>query len=79
VGLAVIYCTVDHCSPEPSPESFQQGALQFCGGALRLFGGAWHLKINQNSFIVFHVSIWGAYSFVLGDKPTKAPVATGLL
>jgi len=29
---------------------------------------------------VFHVSIWGAWSFVWGvDKPTKArPVTTGL-
>jgi len=27
-------------NPEPSPESFQKGALQFCDGALRLFGGA---------------------------------------
>jgi len=28
---------------------FNRGALQFCGAALRLCGGAWHYKINQNS------------------------------
>jgi len=27
---------------------------------------------------VFHISIWGAWSIVLGAKPTKTPVATGL-
>jgi len=27
---------------------------------------------------VFHISIWGDWSFVCGTKPTKAPVAPGL-
>ena len=29
---------------------------------------------------MFHILIWGTWSFVWvwGDKPTKAPVATGL-
>jgi len=27
---------------------------------------------------VFHISIWGAWSFVWGLSPPKTPVATGL-
>jgi len=27
---------------------------------------------------VFHVPIWGSWSFVWGDKPTKAPRGDGL-
>ena len=43
---------------------FYRGALSFCGGA-------WHSKNWQklNWYIVFHVSIWGAWIIVLGDKP----------
>jgi len=28
---------------------------------------------------VFHISVWGAWSIVWGVKPTKGPVATGLV
>jgi len=37
------------------------------------------LKIDKNSTdLVFHFSIWAAWSFVCGTKPIKAPVAAGL-
>ena len=51
---------------EPSPESFQQGL---------------HIpKLDKLKwFIVFHATNTGeAWSFVWGDKPTTASVATGL-
>jgi len=28
---------------------YNREALRFCEGALRLCGGSWHYKINQNS------------------------------
>ena len=63
--------SVGGCS-EPSPESFQWGALQFCCGA-------WHCKINQKctclSFFTFQFE--GACSFVWGAKFTKAPRGDG--
>jgi len=31
--------TVDHCSPEPSPESFQQGVCSSAGGLCVCLGG----------------------------------------
>ena len=54
---------------------FNRGLCVSAGG-LRLCGVAWHSKNWQKLhwFIVFHVSIWGgAWSFVWGTKPTKAP------
>ena len=53
------YSSVD-VPPKPSPESFHNR------GVLRLCGGAWHSKNWQklNSLKVFHVSIWGDWSFV---------------
>jgi len=46
---------------------FSIGGLSVCAGC------AWHSKNwkNSNWFTVFHVSIWGARSFVWGAKPTK--------
>jgi len=37
--------------------------------------GAWTQKLYL--FIVLHISIWGAWSFVWGAKPTKAPRSDG--
>jgi len=55
-------------SSEPSPESVQLGALRLCRVA-------WHSKNWQKLhwLTVFHISIQGSWSFVLGAKPTKAP------
>ena len=48
------------------------GWLYVCAGGLeRLCREAWKQKLYL--FIVFHISIWGAWSFVWGSKPTKAP------
>ena len=60
---------------------FNRGALRFCGGALGLFGGAWHSKHWQklNWFIVFHVSVWGGLELCLGGLSLQEkPVAAGL-
>jgi len=43
----------------------------FNWGTLRLFRGKWYSQIHW--FIVFHISYWGAWSFVWGAKPTKDP------
>ena len=44
-------------------------------GTSRLCRRDWYSKIWQKiyQFIAFHVSHWGAWSFVWGAKPTKAP------
>jgi len=64
---------------EPSPESFQLGALRFCGGLCAFTWGLDILVLVTPLILVFHVSIWGLGAFFGGDKPTKAsPVATGL-
>jgi len=58
-------------SPESSPESFQNGAL-------RLFGGAWHYKINQNStYSVSRFNLGGLGALFGGAKPTKPPRGDG--
>jgi len=51
----------------------------FNRGALRLCRGAWHSEIWQKLhwFEVFHISIWGAWSFVWGAKPTIDPRGDG--
>jgi len=58
---------------------FSIGVLQFCGGLFVCAGG---LDITQltKTLIIYSVSRFnlGAWSFVWGAKPTKAPVATGL-
>ena len=47
---------------------FSRGVLRLCRGGLAL-----EIFIELHWFIVFHISIWrGAWSFVWGDKPTKA-------
>jgi len=48
-------------------------ALRLCGEVLRSCRGAWYSNLTKIPLIlVFRVSIWGAWSFVRGDKPTKA-------
>ena len=69
-------CTyVHHWLQNRRQKVFNRGALRLCGETLHLCGGAWNSKNWQKLhwFIVFHVSIWGVWSFVLGPKPTKDP------
>jgi len=51
-----------------------RGALHLCGG-LCVRAGGFDIQIYQkfHYFIVFNISIWGAWCCVWGDKPTKAP------
>jgi len=64
--------------PEPSLESFQYGGFAVLRGALRLFGGAWHYKINQNSTYSFSsFNLGGLGALFGGAKPTKAPRGDG--
>jgi len=61
---------------------FSRG-LCVSAGRLWICAGGWHSKNWQkfNSFIVFHVSVWGAWSLIWGLSPQKPhlPVETGLL
>jgi len=50
------------------------GGLYVCAGKIDI------LKFCKTSTeLVFHFSHWGDWSFVCGAKPTKAPVAPGLV
>jgi len=59
---------------------FSIGGLCFSAVGFGFVRGAWHSKNwqNLNWFVVFHFSIWGAWSFVWGAKPPKPPSAMGL-
>ena len=51
------------------------------GGFTFVQGGSWHSNLTKFSLIysVSNFNLRGAWSFVCGAKPTKAPVATRLL
>jgi len=57
---------VNYFRAEPSPESFQQGALQFCGGGFAFVrGGLVIIKLNKTPLICSASrSIWEAWRFV---------------
>ena len=59
------------------------GGLYVCAGGFTFVQGGLDIQIWQkfHQLIVFHISIRGDWSFVWGDKPTKAPhpVATELV
>ena len=54
---------------------FSLGALCISARGFRFVRGAWHSKHwpTLNWFIVFHISIWGTWSFVWRAKPPKNP------
>ena len=56
-----------------------RGALCLCGGTLRLCRGGLTFKFNKNSTDsqCFIFQFGGAWSFVWGAKPTKAPRGDG--
>jgi len=60
---------------------YQQNHRQkvFHWGTLCLCRGDWRSQILQNIhwFIVIHISHWGDWSFVWGDKATKSPRGNG--
>jgi len=63
-------------SPEPSPKKFPIGGLCNSAEALRLLGGAWHYKIDQNSTYSVSRFNWGGLELCLGEQ--SPPVAMGL-
>jgi len=57
---------------EPSPESFQYWGLYVCSRA-------WHSEISQTPpiYSASYFNLGGAWSFIWGAKPPKAPSGDG--